>query len=217
MAASSSINIWATKSLANQRVAFRKKILFFILLFLLLIYVFFTMKGLYGDFLTAFGHSSWAYKIAFARSYPFLTRNFFNNPATPDLVYNAWYANKKNVGPTGPIYSCCILDYDTTTAPGGPAGSASIGTIFGFLEQNPNAGYNELLCSVLSPSTSSQSAPGCNSSNGGPPQLFQCAGGTKCNQFEFASSFSLLNVIYQYVLPVVGLGVMILPMLLGGG
>lgn len=150
------------------------------------------MRGIYSEFLIAFNYSILAYKIAFARSYPFLGKYFFNNPATPNLVYNSWlWMTKANVDNKN---ACCIID--TTNIQEGPEGT--VATVYGFLEQNPTAGYSELYCAVINPLDDNCK----NSSYAGPPGKWGCSSGAECPDLvNFQSSINWLNIIFQYVMP----------------
>lgn len=92
-----------------------------------------------------------AYKIALVKTYPFLRPLFFNNPSTADVVSNTYFGAIQNADPSI-IGGNSLSDKDKAYTPGlscifyknGPLVPGSNGTIYGYLELDSQAGWDDI-------------------------------------------------------------------------
>lgn len=216
----------AAASLNKAALTRRKAILFFIVIAIIGIFLYLSFKGQYGqlfdDLEVLYGSAgkTLALKLILVKTYPFLRPMFFNNQATADSVINYYYMAINGIDPSilqstdvptkdagYNIGLSCIFLYQ---GPHGgrvdnPLGQGAQNTVFGFLELNPTAGIDNIYQACKGKTSLIGDSTGWYINSGTPPY-----GTTCCPGSPGQIAGSVIQTIFQYVVPVAGLIIMAL-------
>jgi hypothetical protein len=188
-------------------------VLFGLILIFIVVSVFFTLRSQYTLMFESLGSGSFAFMVALAHTYPFLSSIFFKNRNTPDIIVNACYSlfdptqnsvqwSSVAIAACGTKGNAClfkkyIVDVDNWRS--------AIGTICWYSESNANYGYDQVMQWATG-----QCNETCGAGTGGCNNYCTAGGGMFASPPQPAGpGTSATTIFFSYIMPLLSLAAML--------